>query len=308
VPAGEIEALFTSFRRVEVKWPDTEECVSWAALAERIAAHRQVLAIVHRRQDAVDLWREVESRAEGVLHLSALMCPQHRREVLADMRDRLAQGGECRVVSTQLVEAGVDVDFPVVYRAMAGLEALAQSAGRCNREGRLPSGRFEVFRAQTRPPGLLRQHLAEAELMLRANPTLDLTAPATFQHYFDRIYSSRNRDARGIQALRSSLCFERTASLFRLIDSAGEPVFVPYGKQGPRVIAAFRHGGPSRERLRALQPFAVNVYPHQIRQLVSSAAVELLHDTLYVLRDGSCYDSRLGLRPAAEPGDDEWIV
>lgn len=309
VPTDAIDDLFTSLRRVEVHWPTTSQPVTWGSLADRLVEHRQVLAIVHRRQDAVDLWQAVRDRADDdVLHLSALMCPQHRREVLKDIRTRLAKGRRCRVVSTQLVEAGVDVDFPVVYRAMAGLEALAQSAGRCNREGRLPMGRFEVFRAPTEPPALLRLHREEAELMLREDPGLDLTAPATFRRYFDRVYASRRTDARGIQALRAALRFEETSLRFRMIDSAGEPVFVPHGLQGARRLAAFRRGGPSRERFRGLQPFGVNVYPQQVQDLVSAGAVELLHDSIYALRDESLYDARLGLRLATKADANRWIV
>jgi CRISPR-associated endonuclease/helicase Cas3 len=309
VPAEEMDGLFAAFRRVEIRWPGVTQPIAWPALADRLADHRQVLAIVHKRQDAADLWQALADRAASdVRHLSALMCPEHRRKVLAEIRQQLALGQDCRVVSTQLVEAGVDVDFPVVYRAMAGLEALAQSAGRCNREGRLPSGRFEVFRAPSEPPGLLRQHKEEAELMLAEDPDLDLTSPRTFVRYFDRIYASRRTDARGIQALRQTLRFEETAVRFRMIDSAGEPVFVPYGERGARAIAAFRYAGPSRAHFRALQPFAVNVYPQQLRELVAAGAVELLHDSIYVLRDQSLYDIRLGLRASREPGGEDWIV
>ncbi len=149
--------------------------------------------IVHRRADAADLWRAVNAR-QPALHLSALMCPAHRRSVLAVIRERLAKGEECRVVSTQLVEAGVDVDFPVVYRAMGGLESLAQSAGRCNREGKLARGSFRVFRAPTEPVGSLKHHKEVAETMLASDPDLDLFVPETFRSYFDRLYAERPRD------------------------------------------------------------------------------------------------------------------
>jgi CRISPR-associated endonuclease/helicase Cas3 len=308
VPEPEIGELFAAYRRVQVRWPETNAPTSWAELATRLSRHRQVLAIVHRRQDAAELWTALRDLAgDDTLHLSALMCPAHRRQVLSEIRTRLDSGEECRVVSTQVVEAGVDVDFPVVYRAMAGLEALAQSAGRCNREGRLPMGQFEVFHPSTEPPGILRLHRDLALLMLGEDPSLDLMAPATFRTYFDRLYSARSRDARGIQALREAFRFEETASRFRMIDSAAEPVFVPFERDGERAVAGLRYGGPSRDRFRALQPFGVAIYPQDLREIISSGAVELLHDSVYVLVDKALYDGRLGLRSAPEPSD-AWIA
>jgi CRISPR-associated endonuclease/helicase Cas3 len=308
VPEAQIEGLFAAFRRVQVRWPETNDRTNWVELATTLSRHRQVLAIVHRRQDAAELWIALRNLAgDGTLHLSALMCPAHRRQVLSEIRARLDDGAECRVVSTQVVEAGVDVDFPVVYRAMAGLEALAQSAGRCNREGRLPTGQFEVFHPPTEPPGILRLHRDLALVMLDEDASLDLMAPATFRAYFDRLYAARSRDARGIQALREAFRFEETASRFRMIDSAAEPVFVPFERDGERAVAALRYGGPSRDRFRALQPFGVAIYPQDLREIVSSGAVELLHDSVYVLVDKALYDGRLGLRSAPEPTD-AWIA
>src|SRR4029077_572210 len=114
----------------------------------------------------------------STVHLSALMCPAHRKFVLDGIRASKKRGEAVRLVATQLVEAGVNLDFPIVYRAMAGLDSLAQAAGRCNREGRLEDkGQLRVFLAPTSPPpGILVQGLSIAKAMLRANPTLDLFA------------------------------------------------------------------------------------------------------------------------------------
>lgn len=302
VPADATASLFESFRRVEVEWPRNEEKAAWPSLAEELDANEQVLAIVHRRADARDLWRACnDRRPEGWLHLSALMCPAHRRGVLADIRTRLAEGRPCRVVSTQLVEAGVDVDFPVVFRAMAGLESLAQSAGRCNREGNLPrKGRFVVFNAPTEPPGLLRQHLAVARTMLAAEPALDLFQPSTFRRYFDRLYGQRSLDARAIQPLRRERRFEDVAKEFRMIDDAGETVFVPFEDGGRKAIEDVRRFGPSRDRLRRLQPYGVTLHSQALRSL-PPGAVELLHDTVRVLVSDIHYDKHLGLSPDSDP-------
>ncbi len=305
VPATESDSLFESFRRVEVEWPNNPDPLDWSALANEIVAISQVLAIVHRRQDAQDLWRACEALAPGEqIHLSALMCPTHRRETLARIRGLLANGEPCRVISTQLVEAGVDIDFPTVYRAMAGLESLVQSAGRCNREGRLPHpGRFVVFNPVSEPPSLLRLHRDITRVLLKSEPSLDLTQPANFRRYFDQLYATRNLDSRAIQPLRASLRFAEVASKFRMIDDAGETVFVPYGPVGRRAIQDLRYGGPSAAAFRALQPFGVSLFPNALFNLRTQGAVELLHDSIWALTSDRNYDPKLGLVLDIDPAD-----
>jgi CRISPR-associated endonuclease/helicase Cas3 len=135
-----LKELAEKLKRVEYAWPETgTPAMTWSQLAEAMALHQQTLAVVHKRDDARNLARELQAVApdETVWHLSALMCAAHRSQVLAQIKERLRQGMPCRVVSTQLVEAGVDVDFPLVYRALGGLDSIVQAAGRCNREGQL---------------------------------------------------------------------------------------------------------------------------------------------------------------------------
>lgn len=300
VPPEEIEPLFRSFERVEVHWPGVE-ATTWPDLASEMAAQKQALAIVHRRADAAELWKELSVQAPNALHLSALMCPAHRREVLAEIRTRLAEGKDCLVVSTQLVEAGVDLDFPVVFRAMAGLESLAQSAGRCNREGRLERGIFNVFRAPSDPVGLLRHRRDVAEMMLRFDGALDLFEPSTFRRYFDRVYAATNRDARDVQVARQSAQFELTAERFRMIDDATMMVYVPYGSGGQRAIDQLRHAGAGREWFRSIQPFGVAIYPAALRMLQDTGAVELIAESVSVLVVPHLYDHHLGLQVDRQP-------
>ncbi|OZA28805.1 MAG: CRISPR-associated helicase/endonuclease Cas3, partial [Hydrogenophilales bacterium 17-61-9] len=133
------DALYRALERVDVRLPaDWHTPTDWPSLAPELAAHDSVLAIVNTRKDARALW---EQMPQDTLHLSALMCGAHRSQLIASIKSRLKDSVPTRVVSTQLVEAGVDVDFPVVYRALAGLDSIAQAAGRCNREGRRETGR-----------------------------------------------------------------------------------------------------------------------------------------------------------------------
>ncbi len=156
------DALYQQLKRVEVSVPvDLQTPRDWQSLAAELLQHPSVLCIVSRRDDARELHRLMTAHEEGkdTLHLSALMCGEHRSEVIADIKARLQRNEPVRVISTQLVEAGVDVDFPVVYRALAGLDSIAQAAGRCNREGKQEGmGRVVVFvPPKPAPPGLLRQ-------------------------------------------------------------------------------------------------------------------------------------------------------
>jgi CRISPR-associated endonuclease/helicase Cas3 len=302
VPNAEMGQLFEVLRRVRVHWPTSESPVDWDELAGRLVGHDQVLAVVHRREDAATLWQLVQARAPGsALHLSALMCATHRREVLRRIERLLGPGEECRVIATQLVEAGVDLDFPVVYRALGGLESLAQAAGRCNREGRRPEGDFVVFVAPTEPPLSLVHHRDIARVMLAADPSLDLMHPTTFRSYFDRLYGHRSTDAHHIQRLRKNLSFASVAQTFRMIDDAGTTVFVPYGESGRRTIEELRARGPSTERFRSLQSLGVSVYPNALREMLRTGRVEVVHDSVHVLVAETDYDPDLGLRVEPAP-------
>lgn len=295
-------------KRVHIEWPDPDAPpVEWEDVAQELAAHERVLAIVHRRADARDLARQLPD--DGLFHLSALMCPAHRAKVFGQVREALLNDRLCRLVSTQLVEAGVDVDFPLVYRALGGLDSVVQGAGRCNREGKLDMGQVVVFRAPTSPPrgtatkgldttvSLLRQHCGE----------IDIEDSAVFETYFRILYSKEDLDAKQIQTERQRFNFATVAKSFRLIeDGFSHPVVVPFGDVEDRLDALRKHG-PSRENLRALQPFLVNVYEPDVVHLTKSGAFEIIGDVVYALAAPfhRLYSERFGLvldeTPQADP-------
>jgi CRISPR-associated endonuclease/helicase Cas3 len=279
-------ALADRLRRVSVEWPSSAVApVSWDDLAAEVRTLPQALVVVHRREDAAVLCRMLPEADR--FHLSALMCAKHRTRVLADVRRALTQGECCRLVSTQLIEAGVDVDFPVVFRALAGLDSLAQAAGRCNREGRATTGRFVVFLAPTPPPvGALRQGFGVTQAMLKAEAAespLNLLAPDTFLEYFRRLYFHQDLDVHQVQVERAELNFETVDRKVRLIADASRPVVVPFG-DSPALVGRLWAEGPSAGLLRRLQPYTVAVYSTQLDELVRVGAVELVHDVIHVLR------------------------
>ncbi len=300
-------------RRVRTEWR-VGRPIPYEELAEEIKSHKQVLAVVHRRADARLLAEKLP--VSGRFHLSALMCPAHRLQVIASITDALRSGNTCRVVSTQLIEAGVDIDLPVVYRALAGLDSLAQSAGRCDREGRrteaagVPAGQFIVFRAETLPPlGTLRKAMETTDALLaiqnddpRLSGQLDPFNPQHCELFFRRLYEKESLDARHIQRERAALNFANVGAAFQMIDNGwARSVVVPWGEGIERAEAFRRH--PTRFTSRALQPYIVQVSMQHLDLLSSRSAVEPWEDTKLYLPTTlftSLYSEEFGLAADAE--------
>lgn len=290
--------LAQRLRRVSFRWPpELRRIEDWDEVAGDLARERQVLCVVNTRADA----RALAELVPGSVHLSALMCPEHRAIVIAKVRSRLAAGEPVRLISTQLVEAGVDIDFPVVYRALAGLDSIAQAAGRCNREGRCESGTVVVFvPPQPAPPGHLRQGEAATRSVLAALPdAAEAATPDAFRQYFELLYSVNDLDRPRVlelltkQARGIEIQFRTAAERFRMIEDASATVFVPFGS-GSRLIEDLC-GGPTRERLRRLQRFGVSLRSRELETLRRTGLVDEPFDGIWCLRpDG--YDRTFGVR------------
>jgi CRISPR-associated endonuclease/helicase Cas3 len=300
--------LARDLKRVRPVWPAPgEPPLSYTQLARRLIGAERVLAVVHLRRDARELAELLPE--QGTLHLSALMCPSHRSAHLAEVRQRLKQGQPCRLVSTQLIEAGVDVDFPLVYRCLGGLDSLAQAAGRCNREGGLlPNlGEMVIFRAETQPPtGIPRHGLCVVEEMLRElGGAIDLDDPSMHELYFRKLYFRCEKDPAGIQTLRQGLCFAGVAQKFRLIEEATEPIVVPFGKAEER-LDALRREGSGRLQRRALQPYVVNLRRRTVSELLKAGAIEAVADGVNALTPAFhyLYHPRFGLIANDDPQPD----
>jgi CRISPR-associated endonuclease/helicase Cas3 len=295
-------ALFTALKRVEVEkvghLADTE-------VALRLSEHDQVLCIVNTRRHARELVEHVRQETEdAVHHLSASMCPRHRMAVLRLIRHKLDCGDTCRVVSTQLVEAGVDIDFPVVYRAMTGVDSIAQAAGRCNREDTLNCGRVFIFETDHDPRGDLRLRRQLGREI--AGEHDDLLSLESLDHYFTLLYWMRKDewDKRGIMRLFSinergmHAQFRQVASKYRLISDEQQAVIVPYGREGKRLIGEIESMSepPGRGFARRAQRFTVGVWPWDFKKLQDATFIELHHERFWVLASPEAYDKNLGLR------------
>ncbi len=272
----------------------------WHDLAEELADYQQVLCIVNTRTDCYWLWKEMP---EGTIHLSALMCGEHRSQVITEIKNRLLRGEICRVVSTQLVEAGVDMDFPVVYRALAGLDSINQAAGRCNREGKNHRlGEVHVFIApKPAPPGLLRKgEDATKELSLLHDFSPE--TPDSFQRYFERYYSSindtgenwwREKLVRDVNP-HGNVQFRTAGQEFQLIKDPSVTVIVRYGNNDELIKCLF-YAGPSREIMRKLQRYTVAIKPNVAKRLVEEGRIEEIHNGIFVQADSMLYSPNIGL-------------
>ena len=292
-----VPALFAQLRRVVF---ERAGALDADALAQRLSALPQVLCIVNSRKAAQDVFRKLPDG--GSYHLSTLMYPAHRRAVLAEIRRRLRDGLPCRVVSTSLIEAGVDVDFPAVYRETAGLDSVLQAAGRCNREGkRKPEDSVvTIFEGVSVTPQMLRVNIGATGEALRDGA--DPAAPETVERYF-RAYRSLAGDrldkAGVVSAFEKGvsgclLPFRTVAERFHLMDDSTKTVYIPLG-EGEALARRLRDGERTRELFRKLGQYGVNVYEAHFRTFSESGALEILEDDSAILTDLGRYVLNMGL-------------
>ncbi len=262
-------------------------------LAERLRESRQVLCIVNTRRHARELY-DVISEAEGSCHLTTLMCARHRQERLDIVRQGLRDGEPVRLVATSLVEAGVDIDFPAVWRAHTGLESIIQAAGRCNRHGRMQEGDVFVFEPAEgegrKPPPEIKQFAAVARSVMRRYE--DPASLDAIKSYFEQLYwiKGDKLDARGILRRLEERCsdlnfpFETIAKEFQLIETPMVPVIVPYRGLNEKdetvdsLLKELRWVERPGLIARRLQPYVVQVPPLARNALLSAGAVTVIRE------------------------------
>ncbi|MCL2349026.1 MAG: CRISPR-associated helicase Cas3' [Planctomycetaceae bacterium] len=315
------QQYYEALKRVDYHFPkNVEERTAWEELAENLKRHDEVLCVVNTRRDCRELYdlmrNEPENKGETV-HLSALMCGEHRSEVIKKIKEHLENNRKLkeegkpieplRVISTQLVEAGVDIDFPVVYRALAGLDSIVQAAGRCNREGKPELGNVHVFVPEKpAPPGLLRKgEVATRILIERHSSSGDfnnlLFQKVIFDEYFKSFYLKNDDMKRIAKQFRQWLtdkvdlddcddddvyievAFRTVGNEFRLIkDDDSVPVIVRYKKNeedtriDEHIEQLQKPGGLDRDLLRKLQRYTVNIRKREFDGM-KNALLEEIH-------------------------------
>lgn len=292
----DVDGMFEKFRRTSF---EKEGRLTTDELVSRLESQQQVLCIVNTRKFAQEVYEALPS--EGRFHLSTLMCPVHRKQKLDEIRERLKSGKTCRVVSTSLIEAGVDVDFPRVFREMAGLDSILQAAGRCNREGKrsAESSIVTVFESENKVNKLIAVNRDAAEETVRdwTQPNTTSTIERYFKAYRDFL---RNDDKSGVITASEKgisgcgLPFEWIAKEFKLIDQNTFTVYISVG-EGKELISRLREGERSRELYRKAGMYSVSIYENHFNALINAGAAEPFGDDAAILTDLSLYSDEKGL-------------
>ena len=289
--------LHDKLRRVRLEIDNTGS--TYDEIADRLSQHNKVLCIVNTRNDAREIFERLPK--EGMtIHLSRMMCPRHVSKAIQEIKQALSDNSETviRVVATQLIEAGVDIDFPVVYRQEAGLDSILQAAGRCNREGKLDMATTYVF-------SLSVEHKLYGSIIDANNARLNMInvndwfAPETMTEYFRQLYCRKETfDKKDIKTLLykpTEMCFAEAAKDFRLIEEAGTTVYVNMD-DSLELVERLKSDGITYSLMKQLSQYSVNIHERDFLKLWSYGAIEEVIEGIYVVNDRAQYDENIGLR------------
>jgi len=312
--------LFERSRRTKIAWPrDFETPLSWDDLADLLAEPccDQSLSVVNLKRHARTLFEKLKQRgAEGLFHLSTYMCPAHREFVLQQVRERLHNGKPekrkpCRLVSTQCVEAGVDIDFPVVYRALGPLDAIAQAAGRCNRNGRAAVGTVHIFLPEEEkyPDGTYRQATDVTRILLKQTGVgnmRDSLEPAVFTEYYSQLYDlqkpQNNKDElREAVRIRD---FAEVAHLYRVIPQDAINLLVPYDRDIYDELAQeVEMDGLNGKWIARARPYSISLFKPKPTDPISGCLIPVpvgryaTSDEWFIYANKEHYSEQVGLDP-----------
>lgn len=301
IPAG--AQLHEKLRRVELAFLSGAH--TYDEIAEAVARHQRVLCIVNTRKDAKELYERLPK--DGIcLHLSRMMCPAHVSATIQHIKALLKENVDMpvRVIATQLIEAGVDIDFPVVFRQEAGLDSILQAAGRCNREGKLGVCTTYVFslgKERPLPPGMISQ---ANYARLGMGPSHDWFAPEAMSCYFRQLHSRvPDFDAKQMKELlyKPECEFEEAAKRFHLIDDKTVSVIVNWG-ESMALYQRLISQSPSYSLLKELSQYSVSLRERDFRKLQGMGAVEEPFENIYAIASLSFYKADTGLSM-----DNQWL-
>lgn len=293
------EILYKALKRVEVEYLGE---LSDSNLVAKINDLEQVLVIVNTRNHAQKLYEALPK--DNLFHLSAKMCAVHRSEILNKIRTKLKNHEPCKVISTQLIECGVDISFPVVYRCLTGIDSIAQAAGRCNREGELDKGKVYVFNSAEEYGKAVMYQSRTAECGRQVLKTFqDPLSLEAISRYFELLYDvEKDRlDIKNIMvnfeegAKNLAFSFEKTAKDYKLIDET-ESLIIPYNDTASSIIEALKYSEYPNSLIRKLQPYTISIHEMQLKKLIQEGVVSLEADRFYVLAfKDNYYDENTGL-------------
>ncbi|QIM68376.1 CRISPR-associated helicase Cas3' [Basfia succiniciproducens] len=302
-------ALFADLRRTSVQHIGMQ---SDKDLIEKLTENQQILIIVNNRRHARSLYEQAK-QLDGTFHLTTLMCAKHRSQMLEQIRQHLQAGRSCRVIATSLIEAGVDVDFPLVMRAEAGLDSVAQAAGRCNREGKKLAEQSFVWVFQPEQQWKVPPELSLYSAVMRSTVrrySKDLLSVEAINHYFSGVYEQKGKDLDNKQILEKchaagktlDFPFQTIAKEFRMIESHMLPLIIPFDKEAEKRIEELRYAEKVGGLLRKLQPYTVQIPKESLEALFKAGRIEAINEKQF----GNQFYSLIGLDLYDEVAGLDW--
>jgi CRISPR-associated endonuclease/helicase Cas3 len=327
IPVAKSLEHFANLKRVEydISAIKTNTKWSWHELTDRLNSHLSALVVLNTRKDALKVINSLDSspveyfeavgtearvkiatKDSQILHLSTLLCGAHRQLVLAEVRSRLKNNQDCILVSTQVVEAGVDLDFPAVYRVLGPLDRIVQAAGRCNREGNMDElGQVVVFELEegSMPPkgSEYAKATGKTQQILQQAQAEDLHQPQIFTSYGNALYKLEAADKEKIQEDRENCLFETVASKFKLIDDDTYPVVICFNDEVEKLLRQIKRRGLFTSDYRELQPYTISIRQFEFRKYRQSIEQPIAGVEFYIWT--GTYDSIKGLPILGDPND-----
>ena len=303
----DMEEQFRFFKRTSFK---NEGMISETCLIERLKKETQALCILNTKKLAQTIYKQLDG--EGIYHLSAFMYPAHRKRVLDTIRKRLKDGKKCILISTSLVEAGVDLDFQSVYRQINGIDSVIQAAGRCNREGRRPVDESFVYifqlEGQKSPQGQ-QQQIATAKHVLQNHQNAD--SLEAIAEYFELLYHYKGEalDKKHVleKISKGTLPFSQIGKEFKLIEQETQTILIAAEEQSLKLQYEILQRGMTKALMREAGKYSINIYQNEFETLNAFGLLKPLSadqgDNFHVLKDEGIYTEDMGLEIRGELGD-----
>lgn len=306
----DVREQFEFFRRVKYR---NLGCIPMDNLIGRLQKEKCALCIVNTKKSVQEIYRQLKE--EGVYHLSTSMYPKHRKRVLAEIRERLDQNKKCVLISTSLVEAGVDLDFHCVYRQIAGVDSVIQAAGRCNREGKekaedSPVFLFDLENTKAAPSQSLQIDITKAILQ----EVEDISDLESITEYFKRLYHFRKQslDKKNIigEFRNHEYNFATAAKEFRIIEEKTRTILIPIEPEAEELLGQLKNQGFSKERMRRASQYCIQVYDQLFAILDGAGMIRPISSDIeefYELTAMDLYTEDMGLNLSVDSGMDLYL-
>lgn len=300
-----VKEQFRFFERVTFQNVGT---ISEDELIEKLQKEEQALCIVNTKKRAQRLYQKM--KGEGVFHLSTAMYPKHRRRVLDKIRRLVKDGKRCILISTSLVEAGVDLDFCTVYRQLAGVDSMIQAAGRCNREGKRAAQDSFAYLFQFEE----KEYVPGQQLQIDVSKVLlsegeDISSLHGIEKYFEALYHFRGEslDKKKIfeEFKDKRYNFAKAAKEFKLIEENTLTVFISREEEAEELLWQIKHQGYTKLGMRKAGQYCIQLYENDIEKLRGAGMLRPISEDIkdfYELVDSGQYSEEMGLDLGIESG------